>query len=136
MNNSEKNIRIVKNTIVLYIRMIFLMLISLYTSRIILNALGVENYGIYNAVGGFVSMFSILSASLSSSISRFITYELGKNEKERLKIMFSIAITIQIIIAIGIILIISVSAMAQAPTKTPAKIPKMPAPASPKGSGN
>ena len=111
MNNSEKNIRIVKNTIVLYIRMIFLMLISLYTSRIILNALGVENYGIYNAVGGFVSMFSILSASLSSSISRFITYELGKNEKERLKIMFSIAITIQIIIAIGIILIMETAGL-------------------------
>ena len=91
--------------------MIFLMLISLYTSRVILNALGVENYGIYNAVGGFVSMFSILSTSLSSSISRFITYELGKNEKAHLKIIFSSAITIQIMIAFGIILIMETAGL-------------------------
>lgn len=55
----------------LYARMLFSMLVSLYTSRVILNALGVEDYGIYNVVGGFVAMFSMISGSLSASVSRF-----------------------------------------------------------------
>ena len=75
---SDNNKRIAKNTIFLYIRMIFMMAVTLYTSRVILNALGVEDYGIYNVVGGFVAMFAVLSGSLSSAISRFITFELGK----------------------------------------------------------
>ena len=60
----EDNKRIAKNTIMLYIRMMFGMLVSFYTSRVILNALGVEDYGIQNVVGGFVSMFSLISMSL------------------------------------------------------------------------
>ena len=72
--SSENNKRIAKNTLLLYIRMILLMLISLYTSRVILNQLGVQDFGIYNVVGGVVSMFSIISSSLSSAISRFITF--------------------------------------------------------------
>ena len=71
---SSNNKRIAKNTLLLYFRMLFLMLISLYTSRVILNALGVEDYGIYNVVGGVVTMFSMLSGSLSAAISRFITF--------------------------------------------------------------
>ena len=63
--------RIAKNTLLLYVRMLFLMLISLYTSRVILNALGVEDYGIYNVVGGVVTMFSVLSGSLSAAITTF-----------------------------------------------------------------
>ena len=58
--------------------MLLTMGVSLYTSRVILNALGIEDYGIYNVVGGVVAMFSILSGSLSAAISRFITFELGK----------------------------------------------------------
>ena len=69
-----KSPSLAKNTIVLYIRMIFTMLISLYTSRIILNALGVVDYGVYNAVAGFVSMFAIVTNSLTSAISRFLTF--------------------------------------------------------------
>ena len=76
--SSEKSERIAKNTLLLYLRMLFLMLVTLYTSRIILNVLGVEDYGIYNVVGGVVAMFSVISGSLSAAISRFITYELGK----------------------------------------------------------
>lgn len=82
---TENNKRIAKNTLLLYFRMIFLMLISLYTSRVVLNALGVEDFGIYNVVGGIVTMFSILSSSLSAAISRFITYELGTGNLEKLK---------------------------------------------------
>lgn len=81
------------------------MFISLYTSRVILNALGVEDYGIYNVVGGFVTMFSLLSGSLSSAISRFITFELGKKDEEKLKRVFSSSVTIQIGLSLIILLI-------------------------------
>lgn len=81
------------------------MLISLYTSRVILNALGVDDYGIYNVVGGVVSMFSVLSGSLSAAISRFITYELGTGNTDKLKKIFSSSVTIQVGIALLFIVI-------------------------------
>ena len=65
------------------------MLVSLYTSRVNLNALGIEDFGIYNVVGGLVAMFSIISGSLVSSISRFITFELGTENKEKQKSIFN-----------------------------------------------
>ena len=77
-DNSANNKRLVKNTILLYARMLLLMVVSLYTSRVILQALGVEDYGIYNVVGGVVAMFSIISSSLTSAIQRYISFELGK----------------------------------------------------------
>lgn len=98
--NSENTKRIAKNTMMLYIRMLFGMLVSLYTSRVVLQALGVEDYGIYNVVGGFVAMFSMVSSSLSSSVSRFLTYELGRNDTERLKRVFSTSVSIHIVLAI------------------------------------
>ena len=94
-NTNVNNKRIVKNTLYLYLRMLFLMLVSLYTSRVILDALGVEDYGIYNVVGGFVSMFALISASLTSACSRFLNFELGKGDSERQNIVFSTAVTIQ-----------------------------------------
>ena len=97
-NTSANNKRIAKNTLLLYVRMLIMMIITLYTSRVILNALGVEDYGIYNVVGGVVSMFSILSGSLSAAISRFITFELGKGDKEKLKKVFCTAVNVQIIL--------------------------------------
>lgn len=75
--SSDNNKRIAKNTILLYMRMMVLMLIGLYTSRMILQSLGVENYGINNAIAGFLSMFGILTSSMGCAISRFITVELG-----------------------------------------------------------
>ena len=87
--HSENTKRIAKNTLVLYVRMLFSMLVSLYTSRVILNTLGVEDYGIQNVVGGFVGMFSLISSSLSSATGRFLTFELGRGDKERLKLVFS-----------------------------------------------
>lgn len=104
-SSSANTARIAKNTVMLYIRMIFTMLIALYTSRVILQTLGVDDYGIYNVVGGFVSMFLILSGALSNSISRFITYELGKGNESRLRDIFSTGINIQVIMSILVIVI-------------------------------
>lgn len=105
LNSSENSKRIVKNTVVLYFRMLFMMGISFYTSRIVLNALGVEDFGIYNVVGGIVAMFSVLSGSLSAAISRFITYELGKDNLLNLKKIFSSAVTIQLGIGLFILIL-------------------------------
>lgn len=102
---SDNNKRIAKNTLLLYVRMLFTMAVSLFTSRVILNALGVEDYGINNVVGGIVTMFSVLSGSLSSSISRFITFELGKGNIERLKTIFSTGVNIQLGMSVLIIII-------------------------------
>lgn len=104
-NISANNKRIAKNTLLLYFRMLFLMVVSLYTSRVLLNALGVEDFGIYNVVGGIVAMFSMLSGSLSAAITRFITYELGTGNRENLKKIFSSAVTIQIGLAVVIFLL-------------------------------
>lgn len=105
-NTTENNKRIAKNTLLLYFRMLFLMAVSLYTSRVVLNALGIEDFGIYNVVGGVVAMFSVLSGSLSAAISRFITYELGKGNQENLNKIFSSAVTIQLGLA-GIIILLA-----------------------------
>lgn len=104
--NSANNKRIAKNTLMLYLRMLLSMCVSLYTSRVILGALGVENYGIYNVVGGIVSMFTIISGSLSAAISRFITFELGKGDIEKLKRVFSTSVIIQFVLALIIVLLV------------------------------
>lgn len=104
-NISENNKRIAKNTLLLYFRTFLTMAISLYTSRVILNVLGVSDYGIYNVVGGVVAMFSVISGTFSSSISRFITYELGSRNFNRLQKIFSTSLNTQLIIATIIILI-------------------------------
>ena len=86
-------------------RTILVMVITLFTSRVVLNTLGVEDYGIYNVVGGMVAMFAVISGALSSSISRYITFELGKgNDPKRLNAIFSTSVNIQI----GISLLIAV----------------------------
>lgn len=84
--------------------MLFLMFISLYTSRVILDGLGIEDYGIYNVVGGVVSMFTMISGALNASISRFITYELGAGNLTKLKQTFSASVTIQFILSAILIL--------------------------------
>lgn len=93
---SDNNKRIAKNTLLLYFRMLFMMVVSLYTSRVILNALGVEDFGIYNVVGGVVVMFTVISGSLSAAISRFITYELAKGDQSKLNKIFSTSLTIHV----------------------------------------
>ena len=102
-SQSDNNKRIAKNTLMLYVRMLFSMIVSLYTSRVILNMLGVEDYGIYNVVGGFVSMFAIISSALSAATSRFITFELGKKDGNPGKV-FSNALFIHLVLAAIVLL--------------------------------
>ena len=97
---SANNKRIAKNTLLLYIRTLFVLLISLYTSRIVLEVLGVADYGIYQVVGGLVAMFSVVSGSLASAISRFITFDLGKGDIEHLKRTFATSVNVQFVIAL------------------------------------
>lgn len=104
--NSSNNKRIAKNTILLYFRMILLMLIGLFTSRVILQALGVEDYGIYSVIAGFLSMFGIITSSMSNAISRFITVELGKGNLQRLKQVFSTSISVQLFMGMLIVVLI------------------------------
>lgn len=104
VNTSAGNKQIAKNTIFLYLRSLLLLLISLYTSRITLQVLGVEDFGIYQIVGGVVAMFSMLSSSLTSASQRFITFTLGKNNLEELKQVFSTCITLHI--CLGFIVVI------------------------------
>lgn len=101
-SNSVNNKRIAKNTLVLYVRMLFLMAISLYTSRVILQALGVEDFGVYNVVGGFVALFGILSKSLSSAASRFLNFTMGRGDKEQLADVFSTTFFIHAVLAVMI----------------------------------
>ena len=99
------NKRIAKNTLMLYIRMFISMLVGLYTSRVVLATLGVEDYGIYGVVGGVVGMMGFLNASMSGATSRFLTFELGKGDKERLAKTFSSALIVHIGIAIVVLIL-------------------------------
>lgn len=96
---------IARNTLMLYFRMFFLLFIGLFTSRIVLSALGESDFGIYNVVGGVVAMFSLISGALSASVSRFITFEMGRGEKARLNEVYSTAVIIQIILSVVVVLL-------------------------------
>lgn len=106
-SNSVNNKIIAKNTLFLYIRTIFMLALNLYTSRVMLNALGVENYGVINVIVGFVSMFSLISGSLSSACQRFITFELGK-EKGNIRQVFSSSLLIHLFLALSILIILEI----------------------------
>lgn len=99
-DTSANNKRIAKNTLVLYIRMFLMMAISLYTSRVVLRTLGVEDFGIYNVVGGIVSMMGVINGAMSVSTTRYLTFELGKGDIGRLKQTFSMCVNIYAILAI------------------------------------
>lgn len=105
MADNQKNKRIAKNTLLLYIRTLFIMLITLYTSRVILNTLGVQDYGIYNVVGGVVAMFGFINGSMSSATQRYITFALGKGDIRNLQKVFSTALQIHFLIAVLIVLL-------------------------------
>lgn len=105
---SDNNKRIAKNTIALYIRTLITLAVGLFTSRVVLNVLGVDNFGIYNVVGGVVGMFNIVTTSLSQSISRYLTFELGRNNKERLRVIFCTSVNIQILMSLVIVILAEV----------------------------
>ena len=100
MSTTTDNKRIARNTILLYVRSVLLLIINLYISRLGLKALGVTDYGIYQVVGGVVSIFSILSSTMTSASQRFITYALGSGDKENLHKTFSACVSIHVILAI------------------------------------
>ena len=100
----ESETRVAKNTLFLYVRMLLILLINLYTSRVILKTLGFEDYGIYNLVAGLVSMFAFMNSSLSGAASRFIAYSLGDGKNES-KSVFSTILTIHSIVAVLLVVI-------------------------------
>lgn len=105
MNNTSSNKRIVKNSLLLYIRMFILVIISLYTSRIVLKTLGVEDFGINNVVGGVITFLGFLTGSLAGASSRFITFAIGKGNLKELKNIFNNIVLIHILFSIVVLII-------------------------------
>lgn len=106
MDQSANNKRIAKNSLFMSIRMVIVLLISLYTTRVVLKVLGVEDYGIYNVVCGFVSMFTVLNTSMSNGIQRFYNFEYGKNGEEGANKVYCLSFLIQVIIAVVVITLV------------------------------
>lgn len=104
MHQSNNN-RIAKNTIFLYVRMLLIMAVTLYTSRVVLQTLGVEDFGIYNVVGGLASSFAFFSSSLSNATQRFLNVELGKNDIIGVGRIYSLSILIYVIIIIVVVMV-------------------------------
>ena len=93
-NIAENNKRIAKNTLMLYIRMLLIMVVNLYTSRVILQALGVEDFGLYNVVGGVVVLFTFINNAMVTSTQRFLNFEIGRNDIEEAQKVFSASLNI------------------------------------------
>lgn len=104
-SNTSANKRMAKNSLFLSIRMIFVLVIGLYTSRVILQVLGVTDYGVYNVVCGFVSMFAFLASTMSTGIQRFYNYKLGKGNLDNVNKVYNTALFIQILLSIIIIIV-------------------------------
>jgi len=104
-DNTTTNKRIAKNTMFLYIRMMVVMLVALYTSRIILNTLGATDYGIYNVVGGIVTIMAFLNGALGGSTSRFLTFALGEKNIEKQKKTFGAALNLHICVALLVLIV-------------------------------
>ena len=102
---SANNKRIAKNTAFLYIRMFLIMAITFYTSRVILETLGAEDYGLYNVIGGIIAMFGLINSSMSTATQRFLTFETGRNDTVRMRKIFSVSLIIHLLIAIIIIIL-------------------------------
>lgn len=104
-DRQSSSTRIMKNTLMLYVRMFLMLLVSLYTSRVILAALGVEDYGIMNVVGGIVYMFGFLNSAMASSTQRFLTFSLGQGDTTRMQGVFCTSLNIHILIALIVVLL-------------------------------
>ena len=94
-DTTNRSKTIAKNTIVLYIRMIFVLGVALYTSRVLLEVLGVEDYGVYNVVGGIVTMLGFFNGAMVSSTQRFFSYAIGQNDTQQLCLNYSTILVIQ-----------------------------------------
>ena len=98
--NMKNGRRVARNAAMLYCRMFLLMFIGLFTSRVVLRELGVEDYGIWNAVGGVVTMFTFVTTAISSAISRYLAYELGRSDREKLRRVFSTGLMVQLLLCL------------------------------------
>lgn len=105
MDQESNNKRIAINASLLYVRMLILVIIGLYTSRVILNALGVDDYGLYNVIGGIVIMFSFVNYAMMNSTQRYITFALGKGDKKQTNRVFITSFNIHILISISILIL-------------------------------
>lgn len=104
-NVHTKTRRIAKNTVLLYLRSLISLFISLWTSRLVLKGLGVDDYGVYGVVGSFVSMFSIVASSLNGAISRFLNFAMGKGDKEELSNTFAMSLNIMVILSVIVVVL-------------------------------
>ena len=105
MGTASNTSRIAKNTLLLYFRQILIMLVSLYTVRVVLNVLGAEDYGIYNVVAGVVTMFGFLSGAMATASQRYFAFDLGKEDYEHLKTTFSVTFQIYVLLAAIIVVL-------------------------------
>lgn len=108
-DTSSNNKRIVKNTIYLYIRMLLIMAVTLYTSRVVLDTLGVTDFGIYNAVAGIVAMMGFLNNSMANAVQRFLSYEMGKKNDDRVNIIFNVSLQIHVVIAFIVLIVMEIA---------------------------
>ena len=104
-HTSFKGVRIAKNAMLLYVRMLVLLLVGLFTSRVVLSALGVEDFGVYTAVAGVVVLFNVVTISVSSAISRYMAFELGRGDWDRLKRVFVASKLVQILLCVVLVLL-------------------------------
>ena len=104
MSDSSTGKRIAKNTLMLYFRQILIMLVSLYTVRVVLDVLGAEDFGIYNVVAGIVTMFTFLSGAMATACQRYFSFELGRKDYEQLKKTFSVSLISYIVVAVILLL--------------------------------
>lgn len=105
LTQTENNKRLAKNTLLLYGRMLLTVGISFYSTRLILANLGIDNYGIYNVIGGFVSMFYMVTSTMTQAVSRFLTFELGTGNKKKLQQTFSTSINILLLLSLVVVLL-------------------------------
>lgn len=108
-DTSQNNKRIAKNTLLLYFRMLLLMLVTLYTSRVVINKLGVTDFGIYNVVGGIVSMLGFLTSAMANAVQRFLSFEIGKGNSERINHIFNVSLMAHYCIAVFVLFVMEVA---------------------------
>ena len=108
---SENSRRMARNTLLLYFRMFLLMLIGLFTSRVVVRTLGIDDYGVYNVVGGVVTLFTFLTTSLSAAISRYLAAHLDRGDAAQLRRIFSTGVFIQLGLALLLVLLVETAGM-------------------------
>ena len=104
--NLQNGRRIARNAVMLYLRMFLMMAIGLFTSRVVLRELGIDDYGIWNAVGGVVTMFTFITASVSSAIGRYLAFELGRSDMRKLRRVFATSLTVQLLMCAVLALLV------------------------------